>query len=290
MGNLPVIHELGTGFQALGDYVTGNPEKGFERWKNYYNESVFGSAWAGAMERNKGNEDTAKEYFRGFGRATGKALFGGGLLRDVPVFHELAVSGESLGDIIGRGDTASVRQRWKTYLESSVIGGGLGIVVATATGDNQRAEKLREGFVKAALRFSVAGISVVATAAAGGAAALYGVASSVTGVVVGVLTGAASTAAIQVIDEGEVHDPSAVIGNGLFGGALLWANGAATGLCANNAAGVFPRSLQQNTEGTGAFFPIHPLIGHLPKVIMHSFRKEISSIVGTCKYGLIHGI
>ena len=250
MGNLPVIQELGTGFQALGDHVTGNPEKARERWDNYYHESVVGSAWAGAVERAKGNEDKAKEYFRGFKRATGKAIFGGGLLRDVPVFHELAVSGESLGDIISSGDTAAARTRWRMYLESSVIGGSLGTVAATVSGDKERAQKLGRGFVKAGLRFGVAGISLGATASTAGAAALYGVASTATGAVVGVLTGAASTAATQVIDEGEVHDPSAVIGNGLFGGALLWANGAATGLCANNAAGVFPRSPQQDTAGT----------------------------------------
>lgn len=250
MGNLPVIQELGTGFQALGDHVTGNPDKARERWDNYYHESVVGSAWAGAVERSKGNEDKANEYFRGFKRATSKAIFGGGLLRDVPVFHELALCGESLGDVISSGDIVAARERWRTYLEGSVIGGGLGIVVATNSGDNQRAEKLRQGFVKAGLRFGVAGISLGATASGAGAAALYGVASTASGIVVGVLTGAASTAATQVIDEGEVYDPSAVIGNGLFGGALLWTNGTATGLCANNAAGVFPRSPQQDTKGT----------------------------------------
>ncbi|XP_068685400.1 cartilage matrix protein-like [Montipora foliosa] len=282
MGNLPVIQELGTGFQALGDHVTGNPEKARERWDNYYHESVVGSAWAGAVERSKGNEDKAKEYFRGFKRATGKAIFGGGLLRDFPVFHELAVSGESLGDIISSGDTAAARTRWKMYLESSVIGGSLGTVAATVSGDKQRAQKLGRGFVKAGLRFGVAGISLGATASTAGAAALYGVASTATGAVVGVLTGAASTAATQVIDEGEVHDPSAVIGNGLFGGALLWANGAATGLCANNAAGVFPRSPQQDTE----VFEIFPsnddaATSLIPIIDLHGTRDVVIIIDGS---------
>lgn len=287
MGNLPVIQELGTGFQALGDHVTGNPEKARERWDNYYHESVVGSAWAGAVERAKGNEDKAKEYFRGFKRATGKAIFGGGLLRDVPVFHELAVSGESLGDIISSGDTAAARTRWRMYLESSVIGGSLGTVAATVSGDKERAQKLGRGFVKAGLRFGVAGISLGATASTAGAAALYGVASTATGAVVGVLTGAASTAATQVIDEGEVHDPSAVIGNGLFGGALLWANGAATGLCANNAAGVFPRSPQQDTaefeyfpsndDAATSFIPIFNLHGTRDVVIIIDGSASVQS-------------
>ena len=244
MGNLPVIHEVGTGFQALGDHVTGQGEKSCERWDNYYKESVLGSLLSAAAERRKGNHDGVGEYFRGFGRATGKALLGGGLLRDVPLFHELAVCGESLGCVIGEGDAETARERWKTYLESSVIGAGIGMLAAKTAGDDETAERRRRGFLRAGAKFSVLGLSVAATVATGGIAASYGiVASAVAGAVVGGGIGAASTAATQVIDNGEVDDLGAVVGNGLFGGALIAANGlrVTSNVCANDVAGTYPR-------------------------------------------------
>jgi len=115
MGNLPVIHEVGTGFQALGDHALGQPDKARERWDNYCKESVLGSLATVTTERRKGSNEKAGKYLRGFGRAAGKALLGGGLLRDVPVFHELAVCGESLGYVIGEGDVETARESWTTY-------------------------------------------------------------------------------------------------------------------------------------------------------------------------------
>ena len=65
MGNLPVIHEVGTGFQALGDHALGQPDKARERWDNYCKESVLGSLATVATERRKGNNEKAGKYLRG---------------------------------------------------------------------------------------------------------------------------------------------------------------------------------------------------------------------------------
>lgn len=118
--------------------MIGNFEKVWERWDNYYYESVVGLVWVGVVERVKGNEDKVKEYFRGFKWVIGKVIFGGGLLRDVLVFYEFVVSGEFFGDIISSGDIVVVWIRWRMYLESSVIGGSLGIVVVIVFGDKER--------------------------------------------------------------------------------------------------------------------------------------------------------
>ena len=253
MGNLPVIHEVGTGFQALGDHALGQPEKARERWDNYYKESVLGSLAIVATERRKGNNAKAGKYLRGFGRAAGKALFGGGLFRDVPGFHELATCGESLGCVIGEGDVEAARESWKTYLESSVIGAGISMLAAKKNGDLETAERLKHGFIRAGARFGVLGLSVAAAVATGGIAASYGiVASAVAGAVVGGGIGVASTAATQIIDNGDV-DLGAVIGNGLFGGALIAGNSLSvvtSNVWANNAAGTYPRGTTVPVEET----------------------------------------
>ena len=268
MGNLPVIQEVGTSFQALGDHALGQPDKARERWDNYYKESVLGSLATVATERRKGNSEKAGKYLRGFGRAAGKALFGGGLLRDVPGFHELATCGESFGYVIGEGDVETARESWKTYLESSVIGAGIGMLAARKAGDLETAERRKQGFIRAGARFGVLGLSVAAAVATGGIAASYGVVvSAVAGAVVGGGIGAASTAATQIIDNGEV-DLGAVIGNGLFGGALIAGNSLSvvtSNVWANNAAGTYPRgptvpveetdeeTIQEKVKGTSDF-------------------------------------
>lgn len=282
MGNLPVIHEVGTSFVSLGDAITGHPEKARERWNNYAKESVIGSYVAAVVEVGKGNDDKAEEYLKGMGRATGKAVLGGGLLRDVPVFHELAVCGESLGDVIGGGDTKSAGKRWETYIESSVIGGGIAAIGAKIDGDDEEAEKLAKGFLKAGAKFGVSAAAVGATIATGGLAAPYGVAAAAaTGAAVGGGVGAASTAAAQAIDKGKVDDPGAVVGSGLFGGVL---GGVTEGVSAKSAAAKVkaktpansaaakapakakapanstgrPRARSQSFSSEAEYFPQHP--------------------------------
>ena len=79
MGNIPVIHETGTAFMSLGDAITKHPEKARERWNNYAKESVIGSFVAAVAEKTNGNDEKAAEYFKGMGRATGKAVLLGGV-------------------------------------------------------------------------------------------------------------------------------------------------------------------------------------------------------------------
>lgn len=264
MGNVPVIHEVGTSFASLGDAITGHPEKARERWDNYAKESVVGSYVASVVELCKDNPDKAEEYLKGMGRATGKAVLGGGFMRDVPVFHELAVCGESLGDVIGGGDTKSAEKRWETYVESSVIGGGIAGIAAKIDGDDKTAEKLLKGCGKATLRFGVTAAGVAATAVTGGLAAPYGVAASAaTGAAVGAATGAGSTALVQVIDKGKVDDAGAIVGNSLFGGVV---GGVSEGVAAKKAASKAkaqangPRRARENSESRSIsseaeFFP-----------------------------------
>jgi len=266
MGNVPVVHEVGTSFLSLGDAITGHPEKARERWQTYAQESFVGSYVASVAEVCKGNPDKAEEYLKGMGRATGKMVLGGGLLRDVPVFHELAVCGESLGDVIGGGDTKSAEKRWETYAESSLIGGGIAALGAKIAGDDEEAKKFAKGCGKAALRFGVSAAGIAATAATGGLAAPYGVAASVaTGTTVGGATGAASTALVQVIDKGKVDDAGAIVGNGLFGGVV---GGVSDGIAAKRAASKAkaqanrPKRARANSESLSTsseaeFFPQH---------------------------------
>ena len=234
MGNVPVVHEVGTSFASLGDAITGHPEKARERWRTYAQESFVGSYVASVAEVCKGNPEKAEEYLKGMGRATGKIVLGGGLLRDVPVFHELAVCGESLGDVIGGGDTKSAKKRWKTYAESSLIGGGIAALGAKIAGDDEEAKKFAKGCGKAALRCGVTAAGIAATAATGGLAAPYGVAASAAaGATAGGATGAATTALVQVIDKGKVDDAGAVVGSGLFGAVV---GGVSDGIAAKRAA------------------------------------------------------
>lgn len=118
MGNIPVIHEVGTACRSAGHAVTGSPEKARAVWTEYADESVIGSGVYSAVLATKGEKEKAKKVAKGCGRAIGQAALGGGLLRDVPVFKELSKCGKSLGDVIGGGDTKKAGERWtKEYLE-----------------------------------------------------------------------------------------------------------------------------------------------------------------------------
>ena len=43
MGNLPVVHEVTTSFQSLGDAITGDLDGAANRWNTYAEQSVIGS-------------------------------------------------------------------------------------------------------------------------------------------------------------------------------------------------------------------------------------------------------
>ena len=71
--------------------------------------------------------------------------------------------------------------------------------------NDDEAEKLAKGCLKAGAKFGVSAVGVGATTATGGLAAPYGIAAAATtGAIVGGSVGATSTAAVQSIDKGKV--------------------------------------------------------------------------------------
>ena len=84
------------------------------------------------------------------------------MLRAVPGMHELAVCGESLGDLIAGGDRAGAKARWGTYKYSSVVGSAILLVKEQ---DEAEREERRRALKKAAAK---AGVCVVATGASVG--------------------------------------------------------------------------------------------------------------------------
>ena len=223
MGNLPVVHEVTTSFQSLGDAITGDLDGAANRWNTYAEQSVIGSGVYAAVEAARGNEERAIELGKGMGRATGSALLGGGLLRNVPVFHELATAGDSLGDVIGGGDTETAAQRWGDYAENSVIGSGVYAAVEAGKGNTERAEELGKNMGKAAISAGITTAAVAATIATGGAAAPLGAAAAAgVGAAVGAGVGAGAAAAEQALrkDKIEAGDVVAAALMGGVGGAV----------------------------------------------------------------------
>ena len=106
-------------------------------------------ALAAHMART-GDLDRARELGKGMGRATGKALLLGGVLKDVPLFHELATCGESLGDMIGGGDRESAEKRWDNYANQSFFGSGIYAAHEARIGNIEHAQELGKGMAKAA--------------------------------------------------------------------------------------------------------------------------------------------
>ena len=98
-----------------------------------------------AHEARKGNKERARELGKGMGRATGKMILGGGILRDVPVFHELATCGESLGDMIGGGDQKSAEKRWDNYANQSFFGSAFYAAHEARMGNTEHASGTGQG-------------------------------------------------------------------------------------------------------------------------------------------------
>lgn len=214
---MPVVHEVSTSFGSLGDVITGNPGAARGRWKRYAEESVVGSGVYAAVEASKGNRDRATELGKGMGRATGKMLLGGGILRDVPVLHELATCGESLGDMIGGGDQNSARGRWDAYAAESVVGSSIYAAVEARKGRGEHAQELRRGSAKAGKKAGITAAAVTATVGVTVATAGAGLPAAIAlGAATGATAGAAATAGVQAVD-GKVN-PGDVVGNALLGG------------------------------------------------------------------------
>lgn len=243
MGNIPVAHEVTTSFRCLGDAIVGNPQGARERWRHYADESFIGSGVCAAVHASKGNMSRAEEYGKGMGRATGKIICGGGLLRDVPVLHELATCGESLGDMIGGGDDEMACQRWEQWADSSLIGSGVGSMIEARKGNATRAAQLHRAAGKAGAKASITVGATVATVAVTVATAGIGLVPAVAaGATMGATAGAAATAGVQAID-GHPINKGDVVGNCLLGGAagalaggMAARAGAASGTSAASAA------------------------------------------------------
>ena len=238
MANLPVVHEVTTLFQSLGDALTGDLDGAANRWNRYAEQSVIGAGAYAAVEAARGNEERAIELAKGMGRATGSALLGGGLLRNVPVFHELATAGDSLGDVIGGGDTETAAQRWGDYAENSVIGSGVYAAVEAGKGNTERAEELRKNMGKAAISAGITTAAAAAIIATGGAAAPLGAAAAAgVGAVVGAGVGAGAAAAEQALRKNKI-EAGDVVAAALMGGVGGAVGGGMVGRAAAGRAAV----------------------------------------------------
>jgi len=218
MGNIPVVHEVCTSVGSLGDAIVGRPDKARRRWKAYAEESFFGSGIYAAVEGCKGNKQRARELGKGMGRATGKIICGGGILKEVPILHELATCGESLGDVIGGGECKKAAARWEMYAEESVFGSSIYAAVESSQNNHEHTKQLMMGCRKAAAKGVITMGAVVATVGVtiATAGAGTGVAVAAAGTT-GAASGASATAGVQAVD-GEI-EPGDVVASALLGGA-----------------------------------------------------------------------
>ena len=141
MGNVPVIAEFKTACESLGDVMRGDVDAARRRWEDYSEASVIGSGVRAAIAASQGNMPEAERLGKAMGRATGSAVTGGGFLRDLPVFHEIATAGDSLGDMMAGGDMDAANKRWVDYSENSVVGSGVRAAIAASHGDMEEATR-----------------------------------------------------------------------------------------------------------------------------------------------------
>ncbi|KAJ3191658.1 hypothetical protein HK101_007522 [Irineochytrium annulatum] len=229
--NIPLIHEVITSFQSLGDAITGDTDRARERWDHYAKESIVGSSVASCVARAKGNDTEARELAGGLARAFAKAVTLHGLGGTLPILHELATCGESLGDVMAAGDLEAARARWDVYKERSVLGSGVCAAVEAGRGNLERARGYGVGMGKAAGGAAVNLVVVAASVATAGAAAPLGVGlGAALGAVVGSGLGVGGVAATAAINgDGKNLTAGDLVGAGLLGGALGAVGGALRG-------------------------------------------------------------
>lgn len=248
MGNIPVVHEFVTCVQSLGDALAGDTKSARKRWNTYAKESVIGSTVAGIYYSARNDKSRAKEYFKGTGRAFGKAVLGGGILKSVPLFHELATAGESLGDVIGGFDTKSARQRWKNYAENSVIGSFCYAMHESINGREDHARKLMKNSGKALINAGATVTAIALTSATAGLAAPLGIG---TAALAGGSMGAATSVASTYVG-GKLSDEKISTGD-YFGAALMGGiGGAFQGAMEAKAYNRAMKSLEQGERMIGA--------------------------------------
>ena len=81
MATFPILHELTISLLCICDVVRLKPENARQRWKDYAEESFIGSGMYAAFKACQGDYKKARELGKGMGRATGKILLGGGILK-----------------------------------------------------------------------------------------------------------------------------------------------------------------------------------------------------------------
>ena len=212
-----MVQEVSTVVMVTGDLLCGDRRKAKKRTDGYFKQSVVGSLVAGTVEKVKGNDDEAKKFYKGCGRATGRAICGGGFMENVPVFHELSTVGKSLGEVIAC-DPENIQKHVEGYVENSVIGSFVGACVEDLKGNKERRNELLKNSGKAAISAAVSGGAMAATAITGGAAAPLGVAASAA---VGGAMGATTSVLAQRTNDILYNDGKPSSGGDYVGGALL---------------------------------------------------------------------
>ena len=224
-----MVQEATTAVMVTGDVICGDTTKAKERLEGYFDQSVIGSFVAGTVEKVSGNDDEAKKFYKGCGRATGRAICGGGFMENVPVFHELSTVGKSLGEVIAC-DPENVEKHVNGYFENSVIGSFVGACVEEAQGNYDRRDELLKNSGKAVISAAVSGGAMAVTAITGGAAAPLGVAASAA---VGGAVGASTSVIAQrtndiLYNDGKPSSGGDYVGGVLMGGTLGAISGAQT--------------------------------------------------------------
>jgi len=255
---------------------------------SYAEESFFGSGVYAAFEASRGRRERARELGKGMGRATGKIICGGGVLRELPVLHELATCGESLGDMIGGGDDISAAKRWTSYAEASVVGSSIYAAVEAHHGNTPRAQELRQAVIHAGKKAGVTGVATAAvigvTIASAGAAVPVAIAA---GAATGGAVGAAATAGVQAID-GKVN-PGDVVGSALFGAT---AGAIAGGVSAASRGGAIKAASAAEAEAAVASRLAVGVVGSSSSALQSEMLEEVRAIIrarrnyaddGTCK-------
>ncbi|KAG0555070.1 hypothetical protein KC19_12G142200 [Ceratodon purpureus] len=109
MGNVPVIAEVKTSFESLGDVVAGNPDRASQRWRAYSEQSVVGSGVRSAIAASQGNMQEAHRLGLQMGIATARATIsavGVGVVAAAVVAGGPA-AGAVAGAVVGVVDTAA---------------------------------------------------------------------------------------------------------------------------------------------------------------------------------------
>uniref|UniRef100_A0A0G4I707 Uncharacterized protein n=1 Tax=Chromera velia CCMP2878 TaxID=1169474 RepID=A0A0G4I707_9ALVE len=154
---IPGLHELATCFQCVGDTLVGRPHVASKRWRDCSEESVIGSGVMWIVHKVQANPEGQRRSSRGFTLAMASAATGGGVLPNVPVFHELSTCGKSLGKWLVDGDDAA-KEVWRDYADNSFFGSGV-MAASVAWEDPEEAQRLGRNCAGGALNGTVSQVA-----------------------------------------------------------------------------------------------------------------------------------